>query len=408
MEWNKTDLEIAEKFHKIFLSFSLSQQEQMQADISFLEEKDQTKDEFLATLAHELRNPLSPMENAISLIEEAIDPNDENLTSILNILKRQQNQLGVLVNDLLDVSQITRRRLTLKIKDVNLLDLLKGAIETANKLIKSKNQTLKLNFKEDSILIRGDYSRLLQALSNVINNASKYTDENGQILVNCHPNSENVVIEISDNGIGIEKSKLKGIFNMFSQVDANENTRGGLGIGLTLTKKIIDIHDGKIIVESEGLGKGSSFKITLPRSKRLKESSGIQSNSNAPWIKDKNILIVDDNEDIITTLTLILTKKGAKISSALNAEDCLDKFSQSKFDLAILDIGLPDISGYELCKELKVKSSYEHAVFIAQSGWGQKEDKRKSREAGFDLHLTKPVKAKDLIQEVEDFINSKS
>ena len=375
----------------------------MQANITFLEEKDQTKDEFLATLAHELRNPLTPMENAIAILEENLDTTGTENEKIFNILKRQQSQLGTLVNDLLDVSQITRRRMSLKIEKVKLTDLLISAIDMSASKMSAKNQTIDLQFTDESVFVKGDFGRLLQAFGNVVNNASKYTDNGGKVEISGMVRENVVEIDIKDSGIGLTDAQIQNVFEMFSQVDASENTRGGLGIGLTLTQKIIDLHNGQIKVRSKGLGHGSIFSITLPLARSNKKADRELTTRAGVRLAGLDVLIIDDNEDILQTLRFLLEKRGMHVTTANSGEKGITVFKNEEFDFVVLDIGLPDLSGYEVCKELK--NIANKSIFIAQSGWGQPEDIKKAKDAGFDLHLTKPVKISELVDAMESFLD---
>tara|TARA_Y100000768_G_C23976105_1_gene683173 strand:- start:859 stop:2730 length:1872 start_codon:yes stop_codon:yes gene_type:complete len=407
-DWTKTDVEIVEKFHKLFLSFSLSQQEVMQENISFLEEKDQTKDQFLATLAHELRNPLSPMENAITLLEEMHELSQDEINSALTILKRQQNQLSSLVDDLLDVSQITRRRMRMKIERVNLQELIEAAVSTAQGLIKRKNQSMSIQMDNKDIFIRGDFSRLLQALGNIINNASKYSEKKGSIEISVEVVDKEATIHIKDDGMGISQENLDHIFDMFSQVDTSENTRGGLGIGLTLTKKILELHEGRIDVASEGVGKGTTMSVTLPLAETHSDNDRpVETVSKLTRLKGAKVLIVDDNADILSSSEFLLKRKGLSVVTAINGEKGLEEFEKLAFDFVVLDIGLPDITGYSLCRRMNQIIDSQNSIrpiFIAQSGWGQPEDMARAKAAGFDRHLTKPVKVKDLYSTMEELL----
>lgn len=391
LPWKESDIEIAERFNKIFLRHALRKKIEMEADITKLEARDQVKNEFLATLAHELRNPLSPITNAVSILQ--ISQDGAQKKTAYEIIERQLKHMVHLVDDLLDVSRITRGKVLLNTEKLPLHKILENAIEISSPLIKEKNHTLTFEPGPRDIYINGDFTRLSQCFGNVLNNAAKYTDPYGEIEISVKVNRPNVTVSISDNGVGIPPSHLHKVFDMFSQVDANSTqTRGGLGIGLTLAKSLIGIHRGSISVRSEGVNKGSTFDITLPciaADNLMQPSPKEVKPALAP--QGKRILVVEDNPDIATLLSMLLTLKNHEVSVCGGAQEALEKFPLIKPDLALLDIGLPGIDGLELCRRLKKMDEARDTVFVAQTGWGQQEDRERSKRAGFDYHLVKPV-----------------
>lgn len=391
-EWVQQDIDIAERFNKVFMAYALSTHESMRQDISDLRIQDRYKDEFLATLAHELRNPLSPILAGIKLMEEGLDQEDQ--VSMLSMMERQVNHMTTMINDLMDVSRITRGKVKLEMDSVPVKDIVRNAIETCKNAVSEKNHDLKVDLPDDDLYILGDVTRLSQVFVNILNNAVKYTPNGGIIEVKANQKGEEVELTIKDNGMGIPTDKLDFVFNMFTQMDSYTiHSKGGLGIGLTLVQKLVNLHKGSIKAFSDGKDKGSEFVVSLPVAKQAGTSIYFDEEKEIekPLTK-KKILVVDDNLDIISTYKIILKKEGFTVASASNGKDAIEKFESFKPDFALLDIGMPDMTGYELCKILKQKPEAKHTVFLSQSGWGNKEHEEKSKNAGFNEHLVKPLK----------------
>lgn len=392
LPWTGSDIEVAERFNKIFLRHALKKKIEMEADITKLEARDQVKNEFLATLAHELRNPLSPITNAVSILQ--MSRNESQKQTAYEIIERQLKHMVHLVDDLLDVSRITRGKVLMNMEKIQLRKILENAIEISGPLIKEKNHTLTFEPGDEDVYVNGDFTRLSQCFGNVLNNAAKYTDPNGKINVSVAVTASEVVVSISDNGVGIPPTHLNRVFDMFSQVDANSTqTRGGLGIGLTLAKSLIGIHNGSIAVHSPGVNQGSTFDITLPRvSENNQADETLSADAQETYTpQSKKILVVEDNPDIAKLLSMLLTLKNHEVVVCGGAQEALEKFASIRPDLALLDIGLPGIDGLELCRRLKKMDEAKDTVFVAQTGWGQQEDRERSKMAGFDYHLVKPV-----------------
>ena len=405
IKWSENDIEVAEKFHKLFLTHALDLSDKMQSNISILEEKDQTKDEFLATLAHELRNPLAPMATAVELLEDESDV--EMIRAARGSIQRQLSQMGRLVDDLLDVSKITKRQIRINLQEVNLVDVINHAVELSQSTITLKNHQLNLDLPDGTTVIRGDFNRLAQVFGNLLNNAAKYTDPNGKISVRTVKDGDFITVVCEDNGIGIPKEKISEVFDMFMQVDTTENTRGGLGIGLTIAKRIVDLHGGKIEVKSGEGFEGTKFYVSLPLCPQLPEQPIIDSPSQIEGGHSKvDLLLVDDVRDITEMLRLFLERQGYSVRTASTGEQAIQLFKERVPDIAILDIGLPDISGFDLCRRLKGLDS--HTAFFAQSGWGKTEDIHRSQELGFIRHFVKPVKPSRIVEAVEDYIRGRS
>jgi signal transduction histidine kinase/ActR/RegA family two-component response regulator len=363
-----------------------------------LQEQDRRKDEFLAMLAHELRNPLAPITNVAQwLTQNATD--QVEIRQAGEMLKRQCTQLTHLVNDLLDVSRITRGIIELKNTVVDVDDMVRVALESAQPQLVNKKHDLIYVSSDEELFVLGDLQRLVQCLSNVLVNAIKYTPPGGVIRVTVKRVDSNVAVEVADNGIGITPEMLPKIFDLFTQVDPTiDRAQGGLGIGLSIVHRLVQMHSGSFAAVSEGLGRGSQFTIQLPLTEHRQpmppEPSGLNSQS-------CRILIVDDNVDAAESLAHLLAYQGHKTLAVYSAADGLRRLAAFTPDVAVLDIGLPDMNGYELARHLRTRSS--SMVLIALTGYGTSEDRRQSEEAGFDCHLTKPV----AIAELEEVIESK-
>ena len=367
--------------------------------IEALQEADRRKDEFLATLAHELRNPLAPIRNALEILQSN-DYSQNQKNEAFGRVERQVTQMIRLVDDLMDVSRITRGKIRIQRQPVNLCEVLSTAIETIQPLIDSKQHGLSVEKVSSPLWVNGDLVRLSQIFSNIMNNAAKYTPSGGNIAV-CIDTIDGVVkIRIKDNGEGIPTDKQKAIFDMFTQVDGVlERSQGGLGIGLTLVKKLTELHDGNVTVYSDGVGKGTTFTVTLPLldevpdlNQRLKKYEKTESVA-AEKLK---VLIADDNQDAAITMGWVLEAKGCQVEVVEDGPSALKAVKSFTPDLVMLDIGMPGMNGYDLCMALRKNSALKHAVFVAQTGWGQPSHMQRSKEAGFDHHLVKPLDLSDL------------
>lgn len=363
-----------------------------------LQEQDRRKDEFLAMLAHELRNPLAPITNVAQwLTQNATD--QVEIRQAGEMLKRQCTQLTHLVNDLLDVSRITRGIIELKNAVVNVDHVVRIALESAQPQLANKKHDLIYVPNDEELFVLGDLQRLVQCLSNVLINAIKYTAPGGIIRVTVKRVDSKVAIEVADNGIGIAPEMLPKIFDLFTQVDPTiDRAQGGLGIGLSIVHRLVQMHSGSFAAASEGLGMGSQFTIELPLTEQRQPLVPELSNPNSESCR---ILIVDDNVDAAESLAHLLAYHGHETLAVYSAAEGLQRLAIFTPDVAVLDIGLPDMNGYELARQLRARSS--SMVLIALTGYGTSEDRRQSEEAGFDCHLTKPV----AIAELEQVIVSK-
>jgi PAS domain S-box-containing protein len=358
-----------------------------------LRDADRRKDVFLATLAHELRNPLAPIRNAARLLEKPA-LNSQELEHCRSIILRQVRHMASLLDDLLDISRITRGAFALKKKYVRLQPLLTEAVETARPLIDAKRHTLTTDWPSHPIEIEVDPVRLVQVVSNLLTNAAKYTDPEGAITCSARADGDTVVISVRDSGIGLAPEMLGEVFEMFSQVHPNQgHSDGGLGIGLALVKGLVELHGGLVEARSAGLGQGSEFTIYLPDV--LVATGTIQDPSitiQPPGgLSERRVLIADDNRDGAESLAMLLESLGCKIYLAHTGVDALALAARHRPHAAILDIGMPGRSGFEVAQQIRREAWGTQVILIALTGWGQEEYKRAAQSAGFDHHLTKPV-----------------
>lgn len=351
-----------------------------------LEEQDRRKDEFLAMLAHELRNPLAPISSASELLTQTTQ-SDSVPHSLGGVIKRQVVQLTRLIDDLLEVSRISQGRVRLQLAPVLLDQVIRFAVESTAMLILEKKLRLTYDCDELNLLINGDYARLVQSIINILVNATKYTDAGGSIHINLRSEAGQAIINITDSGIGIEANMLEKVFDLFMQVDKSiDRSRGGLGIGLSVVSTIIKMHGGAVAAFSPGLGLGSTFSIHLPLADTTHFSVDSQENDIPTSLK---YLLVDDNEDAANSLSMLLETVGHTTRVTYRGADALAILTTEKFDAVLLDIGLPDIDGYKVAQQ--IRTTNKDLPVVAVSGYGQAEDIRKALASGFSAHLTKPV-----------------
>ena len=355
-------------------------------------EADRRKDEFLAVLAHELRNPLAPMRTALEYIRLKSNAGDP-LTGAHEIIHRQLAHMSRLVDDLLDLSRVTQGRIQLKRSRVALAVVIGQAVESSVPIIEAAGHELDVRLPSDAIFIEADVTRLAQVIGNLLNNAAKYTPRGGRIALRAARERDEVVIEVEDTGVGIPKDMLPYIFDMFVQVDRSlDRTQGGLGIGLTLVRRLVQMHGGSVEAHSEGLGSGSTFRVRLPVASA--EWDGERPTPAALPAAEgagRRVLIVDDNIDAAESLGLLLAALGHEVELAYDGVQALTKVGAFNPEIVLLDIGLPHMNGYEVARRIKHTWGADGPLLIALTGWGQDEDRRQAREAGFDHHLTKPV-----------------
>jgi PAS domain S-box-containing protein len=356
-----------------------------------LREADRRKDEFLATLAHELRNPLAPIRQA-ALIAKASEATDAQKEWSHEVVSRQVHHMALLLDDLLDISRITRGSLELRLEMTELASVIGAAVETARPLIDAKRHTLSIDVPNEPVRFGADPLRLAQVLSNLLTNAAKYTDPDGHIMLRAERSADAIAITVRDTGIGIPTESLSQLFGMFSQVRASaERSEGGLGIGLALAKGLVELHGGTIEARSEGPERGSEFIVRLPlraaRQPRPPEAAA----STLSARPGRRVLIADDNRDAAESLAMLLRMDGHDVTAVHDGRDALSAFDAVQPEIALLDIGMPGLNGYEVAREIRRDARGRAITLIAVTGWGQDKDKARALEAGFNHHFTKPI-----------------
>jgi PAS domain S-box-containing protein len=363
--------------------------EQVQA-VQALQEADRRKDEFLATLAHELRNPLAPIRQAASLAK-APQVDAQRRTWALEVIERQSRQMALLLDDLLDVSRISRGHLELRLQPVALGDVVAAALETARPLFDRKRHTLDVALPAAAVTLSADPLRLAQILSNLLSNAAKYTNEGGRIELGATASRGEVAIRVRDNGIGLSPESQAHIFEMFSQVaPALDRAEGGLGIGLALSRGLVTLHGGRIEVHSEGVGRGSEFVVRLPLAEQPQQPA-VEEPGRHDAASPRTVLIADDNADARDSLAALLEMEGHTIHVAPDGLQALALAERLQPQVAILDIGMPLLNGYEVAARIRANAWGRGMRLVALTGWGQAADQERAREVGFDHHVTKPL-----------------
>ncbi|HUP31324.1 MAG TPA: ATP-binding protein [Usitatibacter sp.] len=357
-----------------------------------LRELDQRKNEFLATLAHELRNPLAPLRNGLEVMRLA-SGNPQTVEKARCMMERQLGQMVRLVDDLLDVSRVSRGKIELRRERVDLAKVLRNALETSQPLIGERGHTFVVNMPPERVMVSADVTRLSQVFWNLLNNAAKYTHAAGRVELSVRPGDGWAEVSIADNGIGIPPDMQARVFDIFTQVDRSlEKSQGGLGIGLSIAKRLVEMHGGTISVKSEGHGKGSEFIVRLPATieTRLPTDDGAATRP-TPGGPRHRILVADDNHDSATTLSLMLEVMGHEVRVARDGQEAVDLADEFRPEAILMDIGMPRMNGYDACKCIRGQPWASRAFIVALTGWGQDDDKNRSRAAGFDRHLVKPV-----------------
>jgi len=378
------------------------QQERAEA----LEEATRRKDEFIAMLAHELRNPLAPIQNALKIVQLLLPAAEPAVSEALGILERQTTQLVRLVDDLLDLARIAQGRFELRKNHINLASVLEQAVQTSEPMLKARGHQLTVRLPEQPVYLEADPARLVQVVGNLLNNAAKYTDRGGQIQLTVERDGSEVVISVIDNGIGIPPEMVSRVFDMFTQLDGSQDrSQGGLGIGLTLVKRLVALHGGSVACQSKGVGAGSEFVIRLPAcagsaqarsaDARSADARSADARSADPLHESKgaapcHVLIIEDQADARDSLAALMRMLGHRVDVAENGNRGAEKALTVRPQVALIDIGLPDVNGYEVAK--KLRSALADGIFlIALTGYGQSDDLRAALDAGFDAHLTKPA-----------------
>jgi len=365
------------------------------------------KDEFLAVLAHELRNPLAPIRTAVDLMR--LKPiEDDMVLECREVIGRQVEQLTRLVDDLMDVSRISSGKVTLIREPLDVATIVSRAIETQRPLIDARRQQLSVEMPQRPLIVNGDLTRLSEAIGNLLNNASKYSAEGARIEVRVEvghnelgrdgSGAEEAVIRVLDSGIGIPPEMLGRIFELFAQGNQSPSRSGGLGVGLALVRKLVELHGGWVAGHSEGVDRGSQFVVRLPLHTGAVEAPAPRAAAPTPGLSHRRILVVDDNRDAAEILAAMLRHDGADVRTAHDGELALKTAEQFRPDLVLLDLGMPGISGFDVARSIRSKPWGVDVTLVAQTGWGQNQDRRRTREAGFDDHLTKPVDRVKLMQ----------
>jgi signal transduction histidine kinase len=357
-----------------------------------LREADQRKDEFLATLAHELRNPLAPISNSLQILRHT-QPGGP-ASHLYEMMERQVHYLVRMVDDLLEVSRISRGKIELKKEPVDLLAVIRAAIETSRPLVESHRHELVLDLPPPPLSVEADAVRLTQILANLLNNAAKYTPEGGRITLSARNVGGEAVIRVRDTGVGIPADLLPQIFDVFVQGDhpTVRSQGGGLGIGLTLVRRLVELHGGKVEAHSEGPGKGSEFVVRLPQETGSRVAARAAAQLASPVIHSPTrILVVDDNRDAADSLGTLLAVLGADVRVEHDGTAALDVFSAYRPKVVFLDVGMPGMDGYEVARRIRQQPASHDVTLVALTGWGQERDRRDSVAAGFDHHLTKPA-----------------
>ena len=356
-----------------------------------LSDADRRKDEFIATLAHELRNPLAPVRTGLRVLRLTHDAETSKRT--LDIMERQLGQMTRLIDDLLDISRVTSGKVLLRFKRVAVRALIDAAAEAALPILEAGRHSLVIDLPEQALWLDADPDRLVQVLGNLLNNSAKYSLDGGRIRLAARLDEDTVVIEVTDSGLGIPNEMLSQVFDMFTQVNsALDRSQGGLGIGLALVKRLIGMHAGTIVAESPGPGAGSTFTIRLPAAAAPLQDIAVASSEISPQaLPGRRVLVVDDNTDGADLLAMMLQLSGHKTRIAYSGLEALETAVAFRPEVIFLDIGLPGLSGYEVARRFRATPALSPLLLVALTGWGSEEDRRRSKEAGFDIHLTKPV-----------------
>jgi PAS domain S-box-containing protein len=383
--------------------------EERQQAIEQLKAEDVRKNEFLAMLAHELRNPLAPIGAGAELLQ-IVRLDEERVRKTSEIISRQVTHMTNLINDLLDVSRVTRGLIELDNTSLDISHIVAHAVEQANPLIHAKRHHLALHMPLNTAMVEGDEKRLVQVIANLLNNAAKYTPEGGNIALKIEVQESHVMLEIMDNGIGMAPELVNRVFDLFAQAErTSDRSSGGLGLGLALVKSLVELHGGSVAAASDGIGKGSKFTVVLPRlHERLKKPGESDGKHHLPSATQPlKILVVDDNVDAAAMLRMLLEASGHQVYVEHGARQALERADLELPDVCLLDIGLPEMDGHELARRLRAQPTTANAVLIAVTGYGQKNDQKNALAAGFDHHLTKPVDVKKLTSILAETSSSK-
>ncbi len=374
-------------------------QYQIRDALEELETASRRKDEFLATLSHELRNPLSSIRNAVQALRRLGDePSRDRAQRLHSMIERQTEHLVSLVDDLLELSRITTGKIELKRKDVRLNEIIQQAIEMHETLVTAARHELTVSLVDEPLVVDGDPVRLTQIVANLINNAAKYTPPAGRIDISLNRDAEQAIISVRDNGMGISADILPQVFALFFQASRYAgNPGGGLGIGLALVRSLVELHGGWVAARSDGVGQGSEFIVSLPLA--IPRPDALQGHSEKPVMAPARILVVDDDHDVADSLAMLLQSFGVDVLVAHSGQEALSRLAGFQPQLVLLDIGMPGLDGYETAKRIRAARDGSDIRLVALSGWGGTEDRRRASESGIDLHRTKPITL-DAISEI--------
>jgi signal transduction histidine kinase len=366
-----------------------------------LQEADHRKDQFLATLSHELRNPLAPLRNGLEILQK--NPAAAVRGKIYKTMDRELQHMVCLINDLLDISRISKGKINLQKKPVWLTEAVQMALESSEEIIKARDHHVHLE-TDESVWVEADPTRLVQIVANLVHNAAKYTPFAGKIRVSIQQRDDQAVVSVMDTGVGIPADKLAHIFELFTQLESSaRGSDGGLGIGLSLAKQLVDLHGGEIRAESEGPGCGSTFTVVLPA---IEAATPAQEDRPSPAASEAGrplcVLVVDDNVAAAETMSMMIEMEGHDVSFAPDGEQAIKMAHQLVPDAVLLDIGLPDITGYDVARALRKDSKFNDTLLVAQTGWGQQRDKDTAFAAGFDHHFVKPVKLETIMSLLQE------
>ncbi|MGS5087034.1 ATP-binding protein [Hydrogenophaga sp. A37] len=374
-------------------------QYQLRSTLDGLREADQRKTEFLATLAHELRNPLAPLRTALTIVsKQQLEP--DKLQALYAMMDRQVTHMVRLIDDLMEVSRISRGKITLRTAAIAVDSVLRDAVEVNRPLLADASQQLVLDLPEEPCHVRGDAVRLTQVFANLLNNASKFTPSEGHIRVSMRSDEKIVRVQVTDTGIGIPEDMLEAVFGMFVQIHSSlRGAQGGLGVGLTLARSLVELHGGRISVTSPGPHAGTTVTVELPRvAAPVNPHTSDASTEEGNVGEGHQILVVDDNRDAADSLAQLFAALGAKVSVAYGGEEALSAMAAALPSIAFIDIGMPVMDGYELAARIRASASFSGVVLVALTGWGQATDRERILNSGFDHHLIKPADVQQLIR----------